>query len=110
MLRFCGPGLSRAALLVFRLGEIEDDALVSLLDGHTKPPAGLRRFCANFSTRWHYNAGRPTPRIQSLYISYTSNRDVPARLARLAYLKATFKERTPAFCRSGPGQGPSAAR
>ena len=37
------PGLSRAALLVFRLGEIEDDALVSLLDCHTKTPAGLRR-------------------------------------------------------------------
>ena len=65
------PGLSRAALLVFRLGEIEDDALVSLLDCHTKTPAGPRRFCANFSTRWHYNAGRPTPRFQSLiYIIY----------------------------------------
>ena len=34
------PGLSRAALLVFRLGEIDDDALVSLLDGHTKTPSG----------------------------------------------------------------------
>ena len=56
------PGLSRAALLVFRLGEIEDDALVSLLDCHTKPPAGPRRFCANFSTRWPlWGVGDPHP-------------------------------------------------
>ena len=56
------PGLSRAALLVFRLGEIDDDALVSLLDGHTKTPAGLRRFCANFSTRWPlWGVGDPHP-------------------------------------------------
>ena len=38
------PGLSRAALLVFRLGEIEDDALVSLLDCQPKPPP----VCAGF--------------------------------------------------------------
>ena len=42
--------VSRRAERVSR--EIEDDALVSLLDGHTKTPAGPRRFCANFSTRW----------------------------------------------------------
>ena len=82
------PGLSRAALLVFRLGEIEDDALVSLLDGHTKTPAGLRRFCANFShSVAPVGGGRPTPLIQSLYISYTSNWNDAARLARLGGVK-----------------------
>ena len=39
------PGLSRAALLVFRLGEIEDDALVSLLDCQPKPPPGRAGLC-----------------------------------------------------------------
>ena len=58
------PGSVRrpGELLVFRLGEIEDDALVSLLDCHTKTPAGLRRFCANFSTRWPlWGVGDPHP-------------------------------------------------
>ena len=56
---------------MFRLGEIEDDALVSLLDGHTKTPAGLRRFCANFST-WRplWGVGGSAPNSVSIHIIY----------------------------------------
>ena len=62
------PGLSRAALLVFRLGEIEDDALVSLLDGHTKTPPVRAGFVPILATRWPlWGVGDPHPE----FIPYT---------------------------------------
>ena len=39
------PGLSRAALLVFRLGEIDDDALISLFDCQRNPPPVCAVLC-----------------------------------------------------------------
>ena len=46
---------------MFRLGEIEDDALVSLLDCHTKTPAGLRRLVPSLAIGGTITAGDPHP-------------------------------------------------
>ena len=64
------PGSTRhpGERLVFRLGEIEDDALVSLLDGHTKTPFGPRRLVPILATRWPlWGVGGPHPE----FIPYT---------------------------------------
>ena len=37
--------------LVFGVGEVDHDALISFFDGHAQTPV---LFCANSSTGWHY--------------------------------------------------------
>ena len=73
------PGLSRAALLVFRLGEIEDDALVSLFDCHTKTPAGLRRLVPSLAIGGPITAGDPhsdfSPYTYHIHLTGTMRHD-----------------------------------
>ena len=66
--------------------QIDDDALVSLFDCHTKTPAGSCRFCANFSTGRPCGGWAEVRRFQSVDISYASKWNDAARVARLTSL------------------------
>ena len=73
--------------LVFRLGEIEDDALVSLFDCQPKPPPVCAGFVPILARGGPCGGWAEVRLIQTVYISYTSTRNDAARLALLAGVK-----------------------
>ena len=73
--------------LILRLGEIDDDALVSLFDCQPKPPPVCAGFVPILARGGPCGGWAEVRRIQSLYISYTSTRNVSARQALLGGIK-----------------------